>query len=104
MNGKLLAILLWFPISAVAQGFAGLGTSSDGFSVPTPNATLAFPKDHGAHPEYRIEWWYITANLRDAGGADYGLQWTLFRTALSTEDGEDGPPATLDGPRRSHHT
>lgn len=88
MNGKLLALLLWFPISAVAQGFAGLGTSSDGFSVPTPNATLAFPKDHGAHPEYRIEWWYITANLRDADGADYGLQWTLFRTALSTEDGE----------------
>ena len=88
MNGKLLAILLWFPISAVAQGFAGLGTSSDGFSVPTPNATLAFPKDHGAHPEYRIEWWYITANLRDADGADYGLQWTLFRTALSTKDGE----------------
>mgnify|MGYP003755526423 CR=1 FL=1 len=95
MNGKLLAILLWFPISAVAQGFAGLGTSSDGFSVPTPNATLAFPKDHGAHPEYRIEWWYITANLRDAGGADYGLQWTLFRTALSTEDGEGWPTPQL---------
>ena len=44
--------------------------------------TFYFPADHGPHPEFRIEWWYVTANLRDAAGAAYGAQWTLFRQAL----------------------
>lgn len=68
------------------QGFAGLGATSDGFAVPQPNPQFDFPADHGAHPDYRIEWWYLTANLKGADGQDYGLQWTLFRTAL--EPGE----------------
>lgn len=88
MNARLLTFLLWLPCAAFAQGFAGLGTSSDNFAIPSPNPTFGFPTDHGAHSDYRIEWWYITANLRDAEGVDYGLQWTLFRTALSTENGE----------------
>jgi len=88
MNARLLTFLLWLPCAAFAQGFAGLGTSSDNFAIPSPNPTFGFPTDHGAHFDYRIEWWYITANLRDAEGVDYGLQWTLFRTALSTENGE----------------
>ena len=27
---------------------------------------LVFPRDHGAHPEYRIEWWYVTGWLDGA--------------------------------------
>ena len=41
-----------------------------------------FPEDFGAHPGFRIEWWYLTANLKDASGASYGAQWTLFRQAM----------------------
>jgi predicted secreted hydrolase len=66
---------------ARAQGFAGLGESAEGFAAVVPGRTFAFPADHGPHPEFRIEWWYVTANLRDAGGAAYGAQWTLFRQA-----------------------
>lgn len=87
MNAKLFLLLIWLPLSLHAQGFAGLGTSSENFATPTPNPQFQFPKDHGPHPEYRIEWWYITANLIDAAGTDYGLQWTLFRTALAPEAG-----------------
>ncbi len=80
----LLAVLLLTAWSAAqAQGFAGLGTAAEGFAVPEPGRALAFPADHGAHPDYRIEWWYLTANLRDGDGRDYGIQWTLFRSALS---------------------
>ena len=64
-----------------AQGFAGLGTAAEGYARPT-RAPLVFPRDHGAHPAFRIEWWYLTANLRDGAGRDLGLQWTLFRSAL----------------------
>ena len=67
--------------AARAQGFAGLGENAEGFAAVVPGRTFAFPGDHGPHPEFRIEWWYVTANLRDASGAAYGAQWTLFRQA-----------------------
>src|ERR1700738_5210378 len=67
---------------ALAQGFAGLGNNADGFAAVVPGKTFAFPADHGPHPDYRIEWWYVTANLADAAGAAYGAQWTLFRLAM----------------------
>src|SRR3954465_12820584 len=66
---------------ALAQGFAGLGENAEGFSVVVPGKIFAFPADHGPHPEFRIEWWYVTANLVDASGVAYGAQWTLFRHA-----------------------
>jgi predicted secreted hydrolase len=64
-----------------AQGFAGLGESGDGFAPVVPGKQFSFPGDHGPHPEYRIEWWYVTANLVDSSGVRYGAQWTLFRQA-----------------------
>jgi predicted secreted hydrolase len=84
----LLAVLLWLPVQAAAQGFAGLGTDAGGFSQPDPARVLAFPADHGAHSDYRIEWWYLTANLTGPDGTPYGLQWTLFRSALAPTDGQ----------------
>lgn len=81
MNVRVLLLLCLWPFGALSQGFAGLGADSDGFSLPAPDPAFVFPVDHGAHPDFRIEWWYLTANLRGADGARYGLQWTLFRTA-----------------------
>ncbi len=82
MNVKALLICLFTPFMALAQGYAGLGGDAEGFDVPRENYTFEFPKDHGPHPAYRIEWWYLTANLQDVDGQDYGIQWTLFRSAL----------------------
>ena len=69
--------------TAQAQGFAGLGMSGEGFASVVPDKKLVFPRDHGPHPDFRIEWWYVTANLVDAAGAPYGAQWTLFRQAMA---------------------
>lgn len=44
----------------------------------TPNP-LAFPRDHGAHPDAPVEWWYYTGHLSDAAGRSYGFQLTFFR-------------------------
>lgn len=88
MNVRTLAFFLLFPLQAAAQGFAGLGTDAQGFAVPKSDPIFAFPADHGAHPAYRIEWWYLTANLEGPDGAPYGLQWTLFRSALAPESRE----------------
>jgi predicted secreted hydrolase len=89
MNARVLLLLLW-PFAASAQGFAGLGTETDGFATPQSPAIFDFPTDHGPHADYRIEWWYLTANLQAANGTPYGLQWTLFRTALAPEQGAAG--------------
>ncbi|KQI70165.1 iron ABC transporter permease [Loktanella sp. 3ANDIMAR09] len=85
MNVKALLLALLLPVAASAQGFAGLGTDAEGFAVPQPNPRFSFPADHGAHPDYRIEWWYITANMTGPDGTPYGLQWTLFRSAMAPE-------------------
>ena len=88
MNAKALILALFLPMQAIAQGFAGLGTEAGDFAVPQPGTVLQFPADHGAHPEFRIEWWYLTANMTGPDGTPYGLQWTLFRSALAPRDGE----------------
>jgi len=87
MNARVVLLLLW-PITASAQGFAGLGTDVDGFSSPQRPAQFDFPTDHGPHYDYRIEWWYLTANLEGLDGTPYGLQWTLFRSALTSDGGK----------------
>ena len=68
--------------SAHAQGFAGMAENVAGFALPDPDTRFSFPEDHGAHPDFRIEWWYLTANLSGPDGTEYGVQWTLFRNAL----------------------
>lgn len=89
MNARALAAVLWlWPSMAAAQGFAGLGTAAEGFAIPERPAVFSFPEDHGPHPDYRIEWWYLTATLTGADGTEYGAQWTLFRSALAPRRAE----------------
>jgi predicted secreted hydrolase len=76
------ALLLGLGTRARAQGFAGLGEHAEGFAPVIPGKVFSFPGDHGPHPDFRIEWWYVTANLTDANGNAYGAQWTLFRQAM----------------------
>lgn len=88
MNAKALILWLFIPTMTLSQGFADLGADAEGFSTPQPNHALEFPTDAGPHPNYRIEWWYLTANLTGPDGVPYGLQWTLFRSALSPNTGD----------------
>ena len=85
MNDRAFLLALLLPVQAWAQGFGGLGTDATGFAVPQPDPVFRFPEDHAPHPEYRIEWWYLTANLEGPDGTPYGIQWTLFRSALAPE-------------------
>lgn len=47
-----------------------------------PAYRLAFPRDHAAHPDYRIEWWYYTGNVATASGRRFGYQLTFFRAGI----------------------
>jgi len=60
--------------------FAGIA-----FPLVTPGYKLNFPFDHGAHPDYRQEWWYVTGWLKTARGEDLGFQVTFFRARPDIE-------------------
>ena len=53
--------------------------------------TLVFPEDHGAHPDFRTEWWYATGWLNLPDGSPLGFQSTFFR--VRTGIGESNPSA-----------
>ncbi|MEM9811824.1 MAG: lipocalin-like domain-containing protein [Pseudomonadota bacterium] len=82
-----IATLLAAP--ALGQGYAGLGTEAAEFAQVLPETRLSFPADHGPHPDFRIEWWYITANIV-ADDEPMGLQWTLFRQARAPSGRDEG--------------
>jgi predicted secreted hydrolase len=54
-------------------------------------AGFAFPRDHGSHPAFRTEWWYVTGWVTDDGGNEFGVQVTFFRHRPGVA--EDNPSA-----------
>lgn len=73
-------------------------TTADGFSVPQPGHRFVFPRDHGSHPDFKIEWWYLTGHLYadrpgEAAPRRFGFQATFFRQAgPRTEPGSTFDP------------
>lgn len=53
-----------------------------GYAQATGKRAFTFPDDHGPHPEYRNEWWYVTGNLDGENGGRFGYELTLFRFSL----------------------
>ncbi len=51
-----------------------------------PARTLVFPRDHGSHPDFRTEWWYITGQAR-SGAREFGFQVTFFRSRVDETQG-----------------
>jgi predicted secreted hydrolase len=56
-----------------------------------PGHALAFPRDLGSHPQFRLEWWYITGWLETSSHERLGFQVTFFRTRPSMQ--ENNPSA-----------
>jgi predicted secreted hydrolase len=51
------------------------------FAIPEPGHVFSFPADHGSHPAFKIEWWYVTGHLWSHGTRRFGFQATFFRFA-----------------------
>ena len=65
------------------MGWAALG----GHAQALPLKTLAFPRDRGAHPDFKTEWWYITGYAQAAGQPGvraFGFQLTFFRSRIDS--------------------
>ena len=94
-SSRLVSILiLLLPIAASGDDTAesqsrlsGLLSSADdaGFEKAVEPRTFAFPADHGPHPGFRNEWWYVTGNLDGDRGRRFGFELTIFRFELTPE-------------------
>jgi predicted secreted hydrolase len=60
------------------QGLEGYAQAIDG-------RDFVFPADHGPHPDFRNEWWYVTGNLDSEDGKRFGFELTIFRFALTPD-------------------
>ena len=71
------------PAESVAVSSALGDADSAGYRRAYEPRPFQFPADHGPHPDFRNEWWYVTGNLVDGAGRQFGYQLTLFRIALA---------------------
>lgn len=65
-----------------------------GYRRATEVRPFTFPEDHGPHPDFKNEWWYVTGNLDGSDEASYGYELTIFRFALTPPDETQQPVAT----------
>jgi len=90
-----IACLVFFVVVAAWSGDEDPGRSElsallsaegvAGFSMATDSRIFEFPRDHGPHPEFRNEWWYMTGNLDATDGRRFGFELTFFRFALAPD-------------------
>ena len=69
------------------------GGQGSGFARAIEPRKFEFPDDHGAHPDFRSEWWYFTGNLFTQANRHFGFELTFFRVALAPGTGADAASA-----------
>ena len=77
----------WLAFWTVMVSLVGACRAEE-WSIPKVGNQLTFPRDHGSHPDFKIEWWYITGHL-EGDGRRFGFQATFFR--LGQRPGEPEP-------------
>ena len=65
--------------TSTPNGFFGNMQSSDSFTPVQRDYIVELPRDHKSHPNFQLEWWYLTFVLSAEDGQEFGLQYTLFR-------------------------
>jgi predicted secreted hydrolase len=75
-------LLIYIVVSAALNSCPAGGAE---WNVPRVGHELTFPKDHGSHPDFKIEWWYLTGHLFE-GDRRFGFQATFFRLGQKPVD------------------
>ncbi|MGH6997511.1 MAG: lipocalin-like domain-containing protein, partial [Phenylobacterium sp.] len=73
-------------LTLLAACVAPAAAQAPTYPAVRPGVALKFPADHGAHPAFRTEWWYVTGWLRTPEGKDLGFQVTFFRSRPPAEE------------------
>jgi len=67
-------------LQAIALALSGAARGEVAYPDVPADVGLAFPRDHGSHPTFRTEWWYVTGWTTDERGVERGVQVTFFRS------------------------
>jgi predicted secreted hydrolase len=70
------------PVDTTRLGALRAESLPPGFDLVTAPRPFQFPLDHGPHPNFRHEWWYLTGHLDTPDGEPFGFELTFFRFAL----------------------
>ncbi len=84
-----VCLVVWSAGDGLRAGDETPAASS--FKQATTGYRFEFPRDHGAHPDFRTEWWYYTGHLRAKDGRTFGFELTFFRRAIPPEDVKTQP-------------
>jgi predicted secreted hydrolase len=76
---------LWIFVALFMLANNGLAQPTK-FADVVPDQKLIFPQDHGAHPQFRTEWWYVTGHVETSSGTPLGFQITFFRSRTGIGD------------------
>lgn len=60
-------------------------TADSSFRFAQEGYHYEFPRDHGAHEDFRTEWWYYTGHLETAEGRRFGFELTFFRRGIAPD-------------------
>jgi predicted secreted hydrolase len=74
-------------LAVAALGAVSPVRAADPYPTVLPGKALRFPRDHGAHPDFRTEWWYLTGRLEARDGRRFGFQVTFFRSRPRVAEG-----------------
>ena len=55
------------------------------WKLALPGYKYNFPSEHRSHPNFKIEWWYFSGNVKDESGNKYSFMLTFFRRGLRLE-------------------
>jgi predicted secreted hydrolase len=82
---RLLLLFLGAGMAAAAapDGVLPFASDSPGFEQALTPREFVFPRDHGPHPDFAHEWWYVTGHLAAPTGERFGFELTMFRIALA---------------------
>ncbi len=94
--GLCCVLSIAFPLSleegrgeGVLPASSGSLARADPASVPSqdliparPGYVYAFPRDHGSHDNYGLEWWYFTGHVADRSARRFGYEVAFFRKAV----------------------
>ena len=71
------------PTPALAQPVSRQSSVVTPFASVVPGYKMQFPRDEGSHPDFRVEWWYVTGWLMEERDQALGFQITFFRARPS---------------------
>jgi predicted secreted hydrolase len=84
------------------QGPPGPARDADGYRLADRPVAFEFPREHGPHPQFRQEWWYVAGNLTGLAAERFGFELTFFRVALVAPSQADAAVASeANGVRHS---